>query len=235
MIKGIEERRVILSFDDVSLMADLAGRSQSVDLSLDLMGGELSLIRIERQRQGTVVGDACAGLALPRKGAVYFLGKEWSQLPPDIANALRGRIGRVFARGNWIGHLSLFENVLLPQLHHTRRRVTELRDEAVMLAEKFGLPGVPLGHSNDSLPVDLQRAACVRAFLGQPVLILLEEQNPGCFKEMMPNLINVIREARDRGAAVMWLTSDKFIWRDESIPATRRYRLAGRKLMEVSR
>jgi len=235
MIKGIEERRVILSFNDVSLMADLAGRSQSVDLSLDLMGGELSLVRIERQRQGTVVGDACAGLAVPRKGTVYFLGKEWSQLPPDIASALRGRIGRVFARGSWMGHLSLLENILLPQLHHTRRRVTELRDEAVMLAEKFGLPGVPLGHSNGSLPVDLQRAACVRAFLGQPVLILLEEQSPGCFKEMMPNLINAIREARNRGAAVMWLTSDKFIWRDDAIPATRRYRLAGRKLMEVSR
>jgi phospholipid/cholesterol/gamma-HCH transport system ATP-binding protein len=235
MIKGIEERRVILSFNDVSLTTDLEGHSESVDLSLDLTGGDLSLIRIERQRQGTVVGDACAGLALPRKGAVYFLGKEWTQLPPDIANALRGRIGRVFARGSWVGHLTLFENVLLPQLHHTRRPISELRDEAVILAEKFGLPGLPVGHSNDSLPVDLQRAACVRAFLGQPVLILLEEQNPGCFKEMMPNLINAIREARNRGAAVMWLTSDKFIWRDRSIPATRRFRLAGRKLMEVSR
>ncbi len=235
MIKGIEERRVILSFNDVSLMTDLPGRSENVDLNLDLMGGELLLVRIERQRQGTVVGDAGAGLALPWKGAAFFLGKEWSQLPPDIANALRGRIGRVFARGNWIGHLSLFENVLLPQLHHTRRPVIELRDEAVILAEKFGLPGMPLGHPNDSLPVDLQRAACVRAFLGQPVLILLEEQSPGCFKEMMPNLINAIREARNRGAAVMWLTSDKYIWRDQSIPATRRFRLAGRKLMEVSR
>ena len=193
------------------------------------------MIRIERQQQGTVLGDACAGLSSPSKGQVVFLGKEWSQLPPDIANALRGRMGRVFARGSWMGHLSLLENLLLPQLHHTRRPVSELRDEAVLLAENFGLPGVPLGHSNDSLPVDLQRAACVRAFLGQPMLIVLEEQSQGCFKEMMPNLINAIRQARNRGAAVMWLTSDKFIWRDQSIPATRRYRLAGRQLMEVSR
>jgi len=235
MIKGIEERRVILSFNDVSLITAPDGRSESVDLSLDLLGGELSLIRIERQRQGTAFGDACAGLTLPHKGQVYFLGKEWSQLPSDTANALRGRIGRVFARGSWMGHLSLLENVLLPQLHHTRRPVSELRDEAVMLAEKFGLPGVPVGYSNDSLPVDLQRAACVRAFLGQPALILLEEQSAGCFKETMANLIDVIREARNRGAAVMWLTYDKFIWRDQSIPATRRYRLAGRKLVEVSR
>jgi phospholipid/cholesterol/gamma-HCH transport system ATP-binding protein len=235
MIKSIEERRVILSLNDVSLMIDPVGRGESVDAGFKLLGGELSLIRVERQRQGTALGDACAGLTLPRKGQVYFLGKEWSQLPPDTANALRGRIGRVFARGCWLGHLPLLENILLPQLHHTRRPETELRDEAVMLAQKFGLPGVPLGHSNDSLPVDLQRAACVRAFLGQPLLLVLEEQNAGCFKEMMPNLINAIREVRNRGAAVMWLTSDKFIWRDQSIPATRRYRLAGHKLMEVSR
>ena len=233
--KGIEESRVILKFDDVSLMTDPGSRSGRIDVGLKLAGGELSLIRVESPQQGTAVGDACSGLALPPKGQVHFLGKQWSQLPPDIANALRGRIGRVFTRGSWLGHLSLLENVLLPQVHHTRRSLAELRDEALMFAEKFGLPGVPVGHSNDSLPVDLQRAACVRAFLGQPVLILLEERSPECFKEMMPNLINTIREARNRGAAVLWLTSDRFIWRDQSIPATRRYRLAGRKLMEVSR
>jgi phospholipid/cholesterol/gamma-HCH transport system ATP-binding protein len=235
MITGLGEHRVILNFNDVSLMADSAGRSESVEVGMNLYGGELSLIRIERQQQGTAFGDACAGLTLPHKGQVHFLGREWSQLPPDTANALRGRIGRVFTRGSWLGHLSLLENILLPKLHHTRRPVTEVRDQAAMLAERFDLPGVPLGNSENSLPVDLQRAACVRAFLGQPALIVLEEQSSGCFKEMMPNLIDAIREARNRGAAVLWLTADKFIWRDQSIPATRRYRLAGRKLMEVGR
>lgn len=235
MIKGIEERRIIVRFENVALVADPAGRSKSVDVRLRFLGGELALIRVERQQQGTVLGDTCAGLEIPFKGEVSFLGKKWSQLPPDVANALRGRIGRVFVRGNWLGHLSLLDNLLLPQLHHTRRPLAELRNEAAKLAEKFDLPGVPLGYSKDSLRTDLQRAACVRAFLGQPMLILLEESSEGCFKEMMPNLINSIREARNRGAAVIWLTSDKFIWRDLSIPATRRYRLAGSRLMEVSR
>lgn len=235
MTDVIGDRRVILSFDDVALAVDAAGRSEGVDVSLNLVGGQLSLIRVENQQQGMVLGDTGAGLIIPRRGRVNFLGKEWSQLPPDMANGLRGRIGRIFPMGSWVGHLSVLENILLAQLHHTRRPVNELRDEAAMLAEKFDLPGLPLGHFNDTLPVDLQRAACVRAFMGQPVLILIEESNPGCFKEMMPNLINAIRKARDRGAAVMWLTSDKFIWRDHSIPAARRYRMAGRKLMEVSR
>jgi len=84
MIKGIEERRVMLSFEDVSLITDPVGRSVSVDLGLDLLGGELILIRIERQQQGTVLGDACSGLAFPPKGQGYFLGKKWSQFPNGI-------------------------------------------------------------------------------------------------------------------------------------------------------
>ena len=188
MTDVIGDRRVILSFDDVALAVDAAGRSEGVDVSLNLVGGQLSLIRVENQQQGMVLGDTGAGLIMPRRGRVNFLGKEWSQLPPDTANGLRGRIGRIFPMGSWVGHLSVLENILLAQLHHTRRPVNELRDEAAMLAEKFDLPGLPLGHFNDTLPVDLQRAACVRAFMGQPVLILIEESNPGCFKEMMPNL-----------------------------------------------
>ena len=234
MTKVIEGHRVILSFENVELAA-ADDRGEGVDVSFRLVGGELSLVRIQNRQQGMSLADTGAGLIVPRRGQVQFLGKQWFKLPPDTANGLRGRIGRVFSEGSWVGHLSVLENILLPQLHHTRRTVTELRDEAAMLAEQFDLPGLPIGHPNDSLPIDLQRAACVRAFMGQPVFILIEESNPGCYKEMMPNLINAIREARDRGATVMWLTSDKFIWRDPSIPAGRRYRLAGRKFMEVNR
>ena len=234
MTKVIEGHRVILSFENVELAA-ADDRGEGVDVSFRLIGGELSLVRIQNRQQGMALADTGGGLIMPRRGQVQFLGKQWSKLPPDTANGLRGRIGRVFSEGSWVGHLSVLENILLPQLHHTRRTETELRDEAAMLAEQFDLPGLPMGHPNDSLPIDLQRAACVRAFMGQPVFILIEESNPGCFKEMMPNLINAIREARDRGATVMWLTSDKFIWRDPSIPAGRRYRLAGRKFMEVNR
>lgn len=234
MAGAIEGRRVILSFENVALTAD-AGRGEGVDVSFRLVGGELSMIRIESRQQGTALADTGAGLIIPRHGKITFLGKRWLELRPDIANGLRGRIGRIFSKGSWVGHLSVLDSLLLPQLHHTRRSVAELRDEAAMLAENFDLPGLPVGHPDDTLPIDLQRAACVRAFMGQPVLILIEESNPGCFKEMMPSLMNAIRNARDRGAAVLWLTSDKFIWRDHSIPAGRRYRLAGRRFMEVSR
>ena len=103
------------------------------------------------------------------------------------------------------------------------------------MAEQFGLPGLPSGLPDDVIRADHQRAACIRAFLGQPALILLEEPTYGVYPEILPPLINAIRKACDRGSGVIWLTLADQVWNDPLLPATRRYRLTARKLMEVMR
>ena len=89
----------------------------------------------------------------------------------------------ILARGT--RNLSLLDNVVLRQLHHTHRPFAELRDEAAQLAVRFGLPGFPTGHPQDCLPEDLQRAACAGAFLGSPVLLLLEEPTFGVYPDLL--------------------------------------------------
>lgn len=230
----LEQQRIVLRFEDAVLTTDRYARSVSEELNLEVCGGDLFLIRLTRSEQTSTFADACAGIIQPLRGAIYFFGRNWQELRPDLANALRGRIGHVFTTANWINHLSLMENILLPQLYHTRRSAGRIRDEAGDLAERFGLPGVPLGLPGDSTPADLQRAACVRAFLGRPLLILLQEPTIGMASEILSPLIQAIRDARDRGAAVIWLIRESAIWNDASIPATHRYRLVARKLMEVT-
>ena len=230
----LEKQRIVLRFEDAVLTTDPFGRSASDELNIEVFGGDLFLIRLARSEQASTFADACAGLIQPLRGAVYFLGRNWLELPPDLANALRGRIGSIFTAGNWINHLSLMENILLPQLYHTHRTVGRIRDEAGELADRFGLPGVPLGLPGDFAPGDLQRAACVRAFLGRPSLVLLQEPTIGIGSEIVSPLIQAIRNARDRGAAVIWLTRESVIWNDATIPVTHRFRLVARKLVEVT-
>lgn len=230
----LAERRVVLRFENTVIATDPDRSAATEEINLSIFGGDLILIRFTRLEQTATFADVCAGINHPIRGAVYFLGNNWPALPPDQSNAMRGRIGRVFSAGSWIDHLPLIENILLPQLHHTRRSVGRIRDEAAALAELFGLPGLPLGLPGNFMPVDLQRAACVRAFLGLPALILLEEPTAGMPSEILLPLINAIRSARDRGAAVIWMTRENAIWNDSSIPATYRYRAAARKLMEVT-
>jgi len=235
MITDIADRRSILRFDKVKLVTEQGGGGETLDFELDLCGGDLALINLERPRFGSILADACCGLHQTATGSIYFLGKNWAVLPSDTANALRGRIGRVFTFGNWINRLTLLDNILLPQLHHTRRKFSELRAEAVQLAHHFGLPGLPAGFPDDAIRADHQRAACIRAFLGQPSLILLEEPTFGANPEIIPPLINAIRHACERGAAVIWLTLEDQVWNDSLLPATYRFRLTARKLMEVAR
>jgi phospholipid/cholesterol/gamma-HCH transport system ATP-binding protein len=235
MRTDIAERRSILRFDKVKLVTEQGGGGETLDFELELFGGDLALINLERPRFGSILADACCGLHQTAAGSVFFLGKNWATLPSDTANALRGRIGRVFNLGNWINRMTLLENILLPQLHHTRRQYSELRDEAAQLAEDFGLPGLPTGYPDDVIRADHQRAACIRAFLGQPSLILLEEPTLGVYPEILPPLINAIRNACERGAAVIWLTLEDQVWNESLLPATYRFRLTARKLMEVMR
>ena len=71
-------------------------------------------------------------------------GRNWSAMPQDYADALRGRIGRVFFSGSWVGFMDVATNILLPQLHDTRDDPSELRERAIALSYAFGLPGLPL-------------------------------------------------------------------------------------------
>ena len=229
----LAERRVVLRFEDTVIATDPERGAATEAINLSIFGGDLVLIHFARLELTTRFADVCSGLDQPIRGGVYFLGNNWRTLPPDQRNAMRGRIGRVFAAGRWVEHLPLIENILLPQLHHTRRAVNRIREEAATLAELFGLPGLPLGLPGNFMPVDLQRAACVRAFLGQPWLILLEEPTAGMGPNFLFALINAIRSVRDRGVAVIWMTGRDEVWNDSSIPAAYRYRAAARKLMEV--
>ena len=235
MMKGIAARRSILRFEKVKLVTEHGGGGETIYFEMNLFGGDLALINLERPRFGSILADACCGLHQAVEGSIFFLGKDWSVLPSDTANVLRGRIGRVFTFANWINRLTLLDNILLPQLHHTRRDFAELRDEAVRLAKHFGFPGLPTGLPADVMRTDNQRAACIRAFLGQPSLILLEEPTFGVYPEILPPLINAIRDVRDRGCGVIWLTLEDRVWNDPMLPATHRYRLTARHLMEVIR
>jgi phospholipid/cholesterol/gamma-HCH transport system ATP-binding protein len=142
-------------------------------VSLTLHAGELVAIEAAERGRAEAFADLCTGLAPLAEGWVRFLGRAWAELRPEQANALRGRIGRVFAVGGWIPHFSVAANVLLPQLYHSHMSEAVLRESAAALAQAFGLPGLPLGPAADQTPADLARAACVRAFLGEPSFILI--------------------------------------------------------------
>jgi phospholipid/cholesterol/gamma-HCH transport system ATP-binding protein len=230
----LPEGRPVLEFLRARIPLDGA-EMQSPPIDLVLTAGSLALIEASDGQQAALLADAAVGLTPPTEGWIRFLDRDWSEVAPLHAHAMRGRIGHVFAAGNWIDGHSLLDNILLPQLYHTRRRIADLRDEAARLATMFGLPGVPSGDPGDFSPGDLQRAACVRAFLGRPKLIILEHPTQGVFPSILEPLVNAVRAARDRDAAVLWLTLERAVCTDPSMPADARHRFRNGALQTLAR
>ena len=159
------------------------------------------------------------------------MDQDWRDLPPERGAALRGRIGRVFEDHGWISNLEIQDNITLAQRHHADRPEEEIEEEAVNLSRVFGLPGLSLGPVSGVLGQDLSRAACVRALLGRPDLVVLERPTRGVYPEIMPALVNSLRSARERGAAVLWTTSDARVWIDPDIRPSRKFAMLGSQLV----
>lgn len=226
--------QAVLEFTDAR-PSPVPGELPSAKIALRLLPGEFALVEANDQRRAAWLADLCCGLVSLTEGSIRFLGHDWFSLPDHYAAALRGRIGRIFALGGWIGTLDIATNILLPQLHHTHDEPAHLREAAMELALAFGLPGLPLGHVDDVSPFDLARSACVRAFLGKPALLLLESPVPGIFAELRTPLLNAIAAAQSRGSAIIWLSQGEPIWGEHSFPATHRFRLRHRGLWPAGR
>jgi phospholipid/cholesterol/gamma-HCH transport system ATP-binding protein len=215
--------------------SDVSGLGRAPVISLKLAPGDLALIDARDPAHAAWLADLCCGLVPLANGAVRFMGQDWTSVPNRFAFALRGQIGRIFSSGAWAEFLDVATNVLLPQLHHTRRDPRSLRDDAAALAITFGLPGLPLSLPRDLSAADRARAACIRAFLGDPTLLLLESPLQGRFVDLTLPLLNALAAARSRGAAAVWLTASDLVWRDASFPATHSLRLTEGGLMPVRR
>jgi phospholipid/cholesterol/gamma-HCH transport system ATP-binding protein len=200
-------------------------------LDLRVMAEDSVLIEAHDPLQAAEFADLCCGLLPLRSGSVRFLGNDWASTPHERASALRGRIGQVCGASSWIRFLSTDANILLQQLHHTRLPVELLRDKAAELSRGFGLPGLPAARPNELRFEDLVRAACVRAFIGEPRLVIVKSRELEQVPDLRPALLNALTAARNRQAATIWLMPSHAVWKDRSVPATARLRLTDHGLV----
>jgi phospholipid/cholesterol/gamma-HCH transport system ATP-binding protein len=210
-----------------------SGLGVSAPISLRLMPGDCAVIEGADAAQLDAFADLCSGVVPLRRGQARFLGRDWATLPHEYAAALRGRIGRAFGAGGWLPFLDAETNILLAQLHHTRRERDDLRAEATVLAQGFGLPGIPQGRLTGLSPGDLVRAMLVRAFLGEPLLVLLEEPAGNVYARLGTAVLNRMAAVRDRGGAVVWLSRTRLTRASHAFPASQWLRITGQGLIEI--
>ncbi len=225
-----DKARRLLSADGLRIAARGALPALTVDLTLG--AGELHLVQTRHKEHSTDIADGLLGL-LDEAAAqsVRYQGTRWSDLPVREAFAQRRSVGRVRSEGQWMATRSVMENVLLPSLHHTILPEGPLRESASALALRFGLPGLPSALPDECTSADLERAACIRAFLGRPALVILEHPMEFEDSSLLAPMMNAIQQTRRHGGSVLWFTEHLAHLSDLSIPADCRYRLIGARLL----
>lgn len=229
----MNEPKATLEFERATLPAGSRLQIEMRAVHFRLLPGQMALVLIESGNDHLPLADAAVGLIAPSAGAVRFMGETWAGMDPDRELALRARIGRVFDGHGWISNLNVMENITLSQRHHTLRPVREIIAEAEAAARQFGLAEVPKVRPAFVPPRDLRRAEWVRAFLGQPALVVLERPCQGIAFEYIVGLNDAVAAARARGAAVVWTTAEARVWQAPGLADALRFAMKGNSLESV--
>ncbi len=191
-----------------ALHARLRGRlgALALDLRLEAPAGGITLLSGASGAGKTTVLRAIAGLEW-LEGEVRLGAETWQAAergPGAWVPPHRRRVGLVFQHGALFPHLTVAGN-----LRFAARRAGVSPEETVRLATEFGLEPL-LGRSVERLSGgERRRTALVRALLGRPRLLLLDEPlsglDPAARGALAPALARAVAAV---GGPVLWVAHD---------------------------
>jgi cell division transport system ATP-binding protein len=199
------------------------------DLSLSLAPGSFHFLTGPSGAGKTTLMKLCYGELRPTGGRVTIFGQDLGQMDRDKVALARRRIGVVHQDCQFLDHLPLSENVLLPLT------VSGRGAEAANLDDLMAWVGLKdqAGQKPPSLSGgERQRAALARAVITSPDVILADEPTGNIDWEMSQRLLRLLIELNRMGKAVLVATHDLNLIRAAKAQVQARVlRLANRRLV----
>lgn len=190
------DSRPLVEFNDVHKR--LGGRAILDGLTFDVRKGETFVIIGYSGTGKSVTLRHLVGLMKPDSGSVRVAGDEVTTMKLRELEALRRNFGVLFQSGALINWLSIYQNVELPLLEHTRH---SRRKRAEIIQEKLEL--VNLWRDRDKFPSEIsggmkKRAGLARAISLDPELVLYDEPTSGLDPVIANEIDKLIIALRDR-------------------------------------
>ncbi|MCX5409369.1 amino acid ABC transporter ATP-binding protein [Streptomyces sp. NBC_00335] len=176
-------------------------------IDLDIARGEVVCV-IGPSGSGKSTLLRCVNLLEePSEGRVFVGGTEVTDLDVDI-DAVRRRIGMVFQQFNLFPHVSVLENLALPQRRVLGRGKAEARAVALKNLGRVGLTD-----KSDAYPAQLsggqqQRVAIARALSMGPEVMLFDEPTSALDPELVGEVLAVMRVLAGEGMTMMVVTHE---------------------------
>lgn len=182
------------------------GRTLFSGLSLTLQPGAFHFLTGPSGAGKTTLLKLCYRELLAAEGRVMLWGRDARGMDRDAVALARRRIGVVHQDTQFLDHLPLAENILLPLT--VAGRQAEGHGNLRELLAWVGLSG-----QADQLPPELsggerQRAALARAVITSPEVVLADEPTGNLDWEMSQRLLQLLVELNRMGKAVLIATHD---------------------------
>jgi spermidine/putrescine ABC transporter ATP-binding subunit len=174
------------------------------DVDLEVRHGEFLTLLGPSGSGKTTTLRMIAGFTTPSGGSIEIDGADMTRVPPH-----RRQVGMVFQNYALFPHLTAAQNVAfsLQMRGVQRHEIQERVEEALRLVKLDGF--------GDRYPRALsggqqQRIALARAVVFRPCLLLMDEPLGALDKKLREALqLEIVRVARDIGAAVVYVTHDQ--------------------------
>ncbi|MEU6320166.1 amino acid ABC transporter ATP-binding protein [Streptomyces sp. NPDC047009] len=143
----------------------------------------------------------------PTRGQVFVGGAEVTDPDVDI-DRVRRRIGMVFQQFNLFPHLTVTENLTLPQRRVLGRDKAEAARIAAGNLERVGLSEKAQAYPSSLSGGQQQRVAIARALAMGPEVMLFDEPTSALDPELVGDVLAVMRMLASEGMTMMVVTHE---------------------------
>ncbi len=146
-------------------------------------------------------------LEKPTSGQILVNGEDITATGCDLGK-VRQKMGMVFQSFNLFGHMTVIENIMLPQIDLLGRSKQEAYDEGIRLLKLVGLLEKALKYPDEMSGGQKQRVAIARTLAMNPDTILLDEPTSALDPTMVGEVQAVISELAKMGKTMMIVTHE---------------------------
>ena len=181
------------------------------DISFNIKEGEFVAIMGASGSGKTTLLNTIATIDNVTSGHIYVGGIDITTLKEkDVANFRKDNLGFVFQDFNLLDTLSIGENIAMSLV--INRENPEVVDKKVSdIAKKLGIENILEKFPYEVSGGQKQRAACARALINKPKLILADEPTGALDSKSSRMLLETMEEMNEKlNATIMMVTHDAF-------------------------
>ena len=150
----------------------------------------------------------------PSSGKYFLEGVDVSGLDRDSRAEIRNeKIGFVFQNFNLLARTSAVENVELPLIYSTKRKLSEIemRQRAVAELARVGLKGWE-NHTTAQLSGgQQQRVAIARSLINEPAILLADEPTGNLDSSISEQIMAIFQSLNEQGITILLITHERDI------------------------